>query len=58
MGTVDALCKECRKPIKWDGGLMLCTGCKVTYVRPSVAVVAEAERILREAKETSGGSIS
>ena len=48
MGTVDALCIQCKRPIRWDGGLRKCEGCKVTHVTP-VEAVEEAQRVLREA---------
>ena len=50
MGTVDALCTQCKRPIRWDGGLRKCEACKITHVTPAAAAVEETLRILREHK--------
>ena len=49
MGTVDALCIQCKRPIRWTGGPRKCTGCVVTHATP-VEAVEETLRILREHK--------
>ena len=50
MGTVDALCVGCGKPIRWDGGVRKCTACMITHVTPQAEAVEEAQRILKEAR--------
>ena len=50
VGTVDALCIQCKRPIRWDGGVRKCTACMITHVTPQVEAVEEAQRILKEAQ--------
>ena len=49
MGTVDALCISCHRPIRWAGGVRKCTACMVTHVTPQAEAVEAAERILKGA---------